>query len=263
MASYIPSDVANIIQSFLYEKDFVLSLGVSKDWYKNRFEFGCEVTYKPNMKTPDYVTFVTMDSLVTDDTLDAESASHLVDVDLSFSQITSLSKFVNVKKLGLNACVESLGKIQLDKLMIGRNHHITDKDLLSQTFMTILSVSERITDQGIKNLVNLKELEIRGDQITENGLKNLVNLEILVIWQSHHIRDLSFLPKLRILYCGDSQMTDQDLIKLKSLKELYLDSAMNITEEAIKCMNLDELHVDFNKNITEAVRPFVKRLYLY
>ena len=43
-----------------------------------------------------------------------------------------------------------------------------------------LSINSLISDEWIKNLTNLKKLQlVNNEKITDNGIKNLINLEIL------------------------------------------------------------------------------------
>ena len=98
------------------------------------------------MKTPDYVTLVDINCDVTDETLDAQSAAHFIDIEMSLSKITNMDKLVNVKRLHSNNKLVSLGNTKLEELSFWGNRLISDVDLC-QTSLTKLYTNKYILDR--------------------------------------------------------------------------------------------------------------------
>ena len=121
--------------------------------------------------------------------------------------------------------------IKLDYLRITRNHNITD--------------------EGVKNLINITNLDIEDSIITDKGIKNLINITNLHINKFITYKGIKQLPKLKILNIGmESYITNEQLNKLTNLNELNFCTNYDITDEGIKdLINLKILIV--NDNITD------------
>lgn len=105
--------------------------------------------------------------------------------------------------------------------------NIENKDLeclLSFPQLEVLSLNERITDEGLKyveNLKNLRALHLDNTRITNEGLRYIQNLD-----------------KLRVLYLSDTKITDNGLKYLENLTNLEILWLNNtgITNEGLKSL---------------------------
>ena len=97
-----------------------------------------------------------------------------------------------------------------------------------------------------KNFPKLKELWVGENfEVDSDSLKPLVNLEILHSGDSL-ISDLSFLPKLRVLFLEESLSTNVNINALTQLEELHLDASGVIDEAYKNLVNLRVLEIDTN-----------------
>ncbi len=106
-----------------------------------------------------------------------------------------LKKLTNLKTLIMNfdymddyfeLTDRALLNLNLTHLDISNNSFITNQGISHLTNLTTLDISENdITDEGIENMIHLKNLYFyANDGITNNGLKNLTNLQSLYFF--HH-----------------------------------------------------------------------------
>src|SRR3972149_9558051 len=79
---------------------------------------------------------------------------------------------------------------KINKLNVSSNENITNngiKDLINLQKLNI-SGNKKITDNGIKNLYNLRKLNVSGNKkITDDGIKNLTNLQELIMLFNENI----------------------------------------------------------------------------
>lgn len=133
------------------------------------------------------------------------------------------------------------------------NIKMKNEDIDTFHNLTTLSIlnNKTITDDGIKNLVNLRILAIRGN-ITDNAFKKLNNL-VELNCQTISDEGLKYLPKLEKL-CSENNnnITDIGLQKLKQLQYLNINYNNTITDNSIiKLKELRYLTMRNNMLITQ------------
>lgn len=150
--------------------------------------------------------------------------------------------------------------------------NVNDDALIHLTKLTYLNISEitnSVTDEGIKNLTQLKTLICSdNNHITEQGFKyltNLINLDysgnepLLVITDTYTLVPFTgapvftkYLSKLKYLTCTGTMISDLHLQYLTNLKKLNCYDCPNITNEGIKSLtNLTHLNCSWCANITD------------
>jgi hypothetical protein len=110
-------------------------------------------------------------------------------------------------------------------------------------------IEDQLTDQGLRNIAQLKELkslELRSCYITDNGLSALsgmTKLENLDLGNCNQITDDGFqklkgLTKLQTLDLGGTSITDQSIKQLAQMKDLQSLSLpyMNLTDASVKSL---------------------------
>ena len=130
------------------------------------------------------------------------------------------------------------------------------KNLVNLTSLNLRYGNKNITDQGIKNLVNLTTLHMWNNiNITDQGIKNLVNLRSLISGKNTNITDqgIKNLVNLTTLHMwNNTNITDQGIKNLVNLTSLDLSRNINITDQGIKnLVNLTSLDLSININITD------------
>lgn len=149
---------------------------------------------------------------------------------------SSFNTFYNLKKLNVNSC-----------------KRITNNDMNHLTNLTCINVVDTlISNLGIIKLTNLTKL-ILGDRITDNGINSLFNLRRLYLYSAHQIEGYSLiqLTKLERLTINGSDVTDDYIIKLlqsKTFRTLIIYNNHNKITDAIKT----------NEN-----NPFNKKIIFY
>lgn len=102
--------------------------------------------------------------------------------------------------------IQNLKKIKVLKCIQG--DFITDNGIKRLTTLTVLVCSRHITDEGLKNLINLKTLYLHENtKITDTGLSYLINLTHLYCGNNTNITKecIKKLSKLNFLHCGKNK----------------------------------------------------------
>jgi Leucine-rich repeat (LRR) protein len=148
---------------------------------------------------------------------------------------------------------------------------LTEADLEK---VLVLKWDSKITDEGLKDVAKLKNLEsliLRTTEITDEGLKEVAKLEKLEELSLYTtqitdagLKEVTKLQNLKTLGLGKTKITDEglkELAKLKNLEELGL-SATQITDvglkEVAKLQNLEELFLNDTKITDEGLKEVAK-----
>lgn len=124
---------------------------------------------------------------------------------------------------------------------------ITDDDIKNMIDLEYLScMNTKISDEGIKNLHNLKHLHCYDTQITCDGIQNLSRL-IYLDCENTQITDhgIRYLRKLETLICMNTKITDDGIINMmcmSNLKELQCDSKM-ISKNTLNDLKINGVYV--------------------
>lgn len=145
---------------------------------------------------------------------------------ITVEKIKSLSNHIEITGL-LNITDDNLKKLDhLESIYLEYNT-ITDEGIKNLTNLKQLTLCDAIgiTDEGIKYLTNLTALSLHFDtSITNRGLQSLTNLEYLSLYANDSITDegIKSLTKLRSLQLANKNITIAGLIGLKNLEKLKL-----------------------------------------
>ena len=188
--------------------------------------------------------------------INISSLTNLTSLDLSFSMVggTSLIKLTNLTHLDLSveSCIydESLEVLtQLKTLVLGENVDITDNSIKFLTNLTQLNINNtKITGKSIKYLTNLTHLEMGQTlgTIKDEDLGDLTRLTYL---------DLSW----------NENITNKTLYRLTNIRSLVLARNSNITSSSVKSLpNLTMLNISNNDTIhTRTVKKLTNLVTLY
>lgn len=135
---------------------------------------------------------------------------------------------------------------------------ITDKGISDLTNLCILDVGEmQIGDNGVSRLTSLTELYMRdNDKITDNGIRNMTNLKHLMCNNLVTDESICHLVKLRdLILCGNSAISDKSISRLTNLTVLCIPSwADNITDNSVSFLtNLTSLTAITNQLTGECI----------
>lgn len=122
----------------------------------------------------------------------------------------------------------------LTDLKLWYNYTITDNGIKNLTNLKTLNLcrNEKITNWGLFKLTNLTHLDLSGDKINDNAISKLINLKNLAIR-------------------GCPYITDDSIRQLTNLICLHLNSTNYITDESIKILTkLNELEIICQQTIT-------------
>lgn len=120
-----------------------------------------------------------------------------------------------------------------------RNHHFTDEFIMAFINLTRLSLNNRITYEGIKNLSKLVDLDITASPILFSN-QDVLRLTHLTHLFSHYeigdegIQNLTNLRALYFDYRHDNTISDKGLSKLTNLTILDLGSNTTVTQYGIQ-----------------------------
>lgn len=183
----------------------------------------------------------------------------IYDSTVSGEGLSSLGQFLNLMTLDLVACtidsavMQQIGNQRQLNFLNLSNSHIDDAGLAQLAGLTKLKklyahFNPKITDEGMKSLSGMKELEtltVGGTGITDAGLKLLSGLEQLTLLEVYNIRitdaglaHLTKLQHLNSLNLRRTPITDaglKHLSGLKQLKTLTLQET-NVTPEGIAAL---------------------------
>ena len=232
----IPSDVIPLIQNFLPAKNLGRSLTTSRAFYQpQRLEIRDVVYWNFPKMIPEYITKVKLGPKGT--LQGVEMSPQLTYLDLNENAEISNSMLYNKE---FKHVITGLDLRQLTSL-----ESEAIEDFVN---LVILKLPDDVDDGDFvgtvfKNFPKLKELWIGENYgVDSDALKPLVNLEILHSGDSL-INNLSFLPKLRVLFPEKSQPTKVNINALIQLEELHLDGIF-IDEAYKNLVNLRVLEID-------------------
>ena len=154
-----------------------------------------------------------------------------------------VSRLHGLKELYLpyDSIVTNTGIKNLKKLeVLAFSRGITDKGLKNLTRLEKLDCSRAITDIGIRNLTNLTFLRMAiGSKISNGGVKNLVNLKEIQFGKNINLTGLTHLKLESITYFGSDDFDANDLNKIPTLETLECEAITN--SELLELPNLEHL----------------------
>ena len=214
MTLYLPSDIAQYIQSYMDNVNFITSLSVCKSFTPN---FCDRLFYyvNPNYKLPKWVTRVELGDEINDENL--KDCKQLVELHIGRAKLGTLI----VKKLG-NLQVLKLGYSKISHKALHNKEKLQHLDIQSAT---------KCFGQSFQCLKSLKYLDLGSQDRNYNAysfwLTYLINLEWLNLGMQQILGlDLKYMTKLRYL---DARHCDFDLKNLTHLRleTLHLDCSVS------------------------------------
>jgi hypothetical protein len=141
--------------------------------------------------------------------------------------------------------------VNLVELKIPKNNMISDLNHLIHLRTLDISNSYKITNDGIKSLTNLTELDISGNKNNVIDITHLTNLTTLYMSCNPNITHIRNLTKLRTLSIrGDSGINDLEIKSLTNLTDLNADYNNKITD-VNHLVNLRRLNAQYDCGITD------------
>lgn len=142
--------------------------------------------------------------------------------------------------------------INLVELKIPKNNIISDLNHLTNLHTLDISNSHKITNDGIKSLIHLTELDISGNMNYVTNITHLTNLTTLYMSCNANITHIHNLTKLRNLSIrGDCKINNMEIKSLTNLVKLNASYNNKITD-VNHLVNLKELNAQYNCGITDA-----------
>ena len=214
MTLYLPSDIAQYIQSYIDNVNFITSLSVCKSFTPN---FCDRVFYytNPNYKLPTWVTRVELGGQIRDENL--KNCKQLVELHIGHAKIETIT----VKKLE-NMKVLKLGWSKISYKALIKMNQLEHLDIQYAT---------KCFGQSFPCLKSLKYLDLGGRKCNYNAysfwLTYLINLEWLNLgMQKILVFDLKNMTKLRYLDAKHSDFEMKHLIHLP-LETLHMDCSVS------------------------------------
>lgn len=141
--------------------------------------------------------------------------------------------------------------INLVELKISKNNIISDLNHLTNLRILDISNSHKITNDGIKSLTKLTELDISGNMNYVTDITHLTNLTTLYMSGNANITHIHNLTKLRKLSIrGDCKINDIEIKSLTNLTEFNASDNNKITD-VNHLVNLEELNAQYNCGIAD------------
>lgn len=225
-------------------------------------------------ETTDHLQEITPDHLQHLTRLVSLKCSHFNNQSIQFLNSLSNLTSLNLKDWKYDICItndilenlKNLKKLKLPDL--GPNCQSStrwDSGVNDLTNLMKLFVGRGVTNKGIENLTNLRDLAIYfNHSISDESLMNMTNLTKLELHCQRTISDnsLKLLTDLKSLRLSrDSIISKEGISNLTNLTELGLDHNKMITDEALlKLTGITNLNLAGNKNITAAFLTKLKKL---
>lgn len=192
------------------------------------------------------------------DFLSIDEISNNIDIYSSLFKLLNLktliiSNHVNIKNIDIKDLTN------LTDLQLYHKNNITEdgiKDLINLKTLYICSISDNKNINGLMKLTNLISLSFFNPSLTDKNLSPLHKLKYLSLTNTNLITDNSLSRLTNLielnLNCNKSKITDDCLLRLTNLKSLSLRDNNKITNKGIcNHTNLTKLDIGTNDSITE------------
>lgn len=176
--------------------------------------------------------------------------------------ITNIRKFKNLHTLICDNLFEYFNKVEVNEIF-NELINLTSLDCSISGYIYEINHKEKITNEIISKLINLKELICNGClEITDESISKMVNLTKLSCNDCKYITDISISKLINLIYfsCRNCNgITDESIIKLTKLK--YLTIGCTEIDQINDRMIIYEQNSTY-KGVVKIKQPRIRKYYV-